>query len=294
MRPDGRSSCAADGVRARCGRWPPSRPRSRGCCRRCPPRPPPPKATEQAAPDTAAKHNATVSDDTTPIPRSGPAGRVASCVDGGGLGRPGCPGAEAARPPRPRRGRRRCDRAGDPAGAATRASRPRPIATPAAARRRQPAAKASPAEAAAGRQPRRARLRLTRIDPWSVMKTAFLLSIALGVVTIVVGDDGVVRARRRRRCGTRSTPRCTTSSAARTPPGFDITGLRRHLPGARLHHAGGGGRRRSCSPRSPPWRAFLYNMAAALLGGIEVTLAEDQADRPRAPDLVLSRSSAVR
>ena len=30
-----------------------------------------------------------------------------------------------------------------------------------------------------------ARLRLTRIDPWSVMKTAFLLSIALGVVTIV-------------------------------------------------------------------------------------------------------------
>src|SRR5262245_28420956 len=35
------------------------------------------------------------------------------------------------------------------------------------------------------RPPRRARLRLTRIDPWSVMKTAFLLSIALGVVTIV-------------------------------------------------------------------------------------------------------------
>jgi hypothetical protein len=36
-----------------------------------------------------------------------------------------------------------------------------------------------------GRSPRRARLRLTRIDPWSVMKTAFLLSIALAVVSIV-------------------------------------------------------------------------------------------------------------
>src|SRR4029450_3760171 len=36
-----------------------------------------------------------------------------------------------------------------------------------------------------GRAPRRARLRLTRIDPWSVMKTAFLLSIAFGVVTVV-------------------------------------------------------------------------------------------------------------
>src|SRR6476469_4458410 len=39
--------------------------------------------------------------------------------------------------------------------------------------------------AVGGRPPRRARLRLTRIDPWSVMKTAFLLSIAFGIVTIV-------------------------------------------------------------------------------------------------------------
>src|ERR687892_594288 len=45
--------------------------------------------------------------------------------------------------------------------------------------------KAAKKAAGGGRPPRRARLRLTRIDPWSVMKTAFLLSIALGVVTIV-------------------------------------------------------------------------------------------------------------
>src|SRR5215218_5262012 len=41
-------------------------------------------------------------------------------------------------------------------------------------------------KAAAGRKPpRRARLRLTRIDPWSVMKTSFLLAIAFAVVTVV-------------------------------------------------------------------------------------------------------------
>ena len=52
------------------------------------------------------------------------------------------------------------------------------------------------ARRASGRQPRRARLRLTRIDPWSVMKTSFLLSVAFGVVTFVAialvtsgGDD---------------------------------------------------------------------------------------------------------
>src|SRR3954452_7008224 len=43
--------------------------------------------------------------------------------------------------------------------------------------RAKPAAKkASPNR----KPPRRARLRLTRIDPWSVMKTAFLLAIAFG------------------------------------------------------------------------------------------------------------------
>ena len=45
---------------------------------------------------------------------------------------------------------------------------------------------ANPESAPAGAQPpRRARLRLTRVDPWSVMKTSFLLSIAFGVVTFV-------------------------------------------------------------------------------------------------------------
>src|SRR5688500_5988801 len=32
---------------------------------------------------------------------------------------------------------------------------------------------------------RKARLRVSHIDPWSVMKTSFLLSVALGIVTVV-------------------------------------------------------------------------------------------------------------
>ncbi|SDN35218.1 Transmembrane protein of unknown function [Actinomyces ruminicola] len=64
--------------------------------------------------------------------------------------------------------------------------------SPAAA---DPAASAAPpaAEAAGAPQksaktivgPRRVRLALTRIDPWSVMKASFLLSVAVGIMLVV-------------------------------------------------------------------------------------------------------------
>ena len=69
--------------------------------------------------------------------------------------------------------------------------RPGPAASPA---RRCPAGRdsgrdhvaASPApRPARPRGTRRARLRLVHLDPWSVMKTSFLLSIAFGIVTVV-------------------------------------------------------------------------------------------------------------
>jgi hypothetical protein len=37
----------------------------------------------------------------------------------------------------------------------------------------------------AGGGPRRVRLVVSRIDPWSVMKLAFLLSVAIGIITVV-------------------------------------------------------------------------------------------------------------
>lgn len=127
--------------------------------------------------------------------------------------------------------------------------------------------------AESGKPPRRARLRLTRIDPWSVMKTSFLLAIAFGIVTVV--SVGIVWSV------------------------LDATGLWTSINDAIQKSIGG--------PETADFNvedyvgtsrvlgftmlvaavdvvlitaiatlgAFLYNMAAALLGGIEVTLAED-------------------
>ncbi len=57
------------------------------------------------------------------------------------------------------------------------------------------------------RRTRKARLRLSRIDPWSVMKTAFLFSIAAGIVLVVavyviwtvIGSSGSVQLDQRHR-----------------------------------------------------------------------------------------------
>jgi hypothetical protein len=130
--------------------------------------------------------------------------------------------------------------------------------------------------AAGGRKPpRRARLRLTRIDPWSVMKTAFLLSVAFGVVTFVavfmvwsvLGAAGVWDS--------------VNSTVASVVEGennsstFDITdyvGMSRVLGFTLLVAAIDVVLLTAIATLT----AFLYNMAAALLGGIEVTLAEDE------------------
>jgi hypothetical protein len=123
------------------------------------------------------------------------------------------------------------------------------------------------------RPPRRARLRLTRVDPWSVMKTAFLLSIALGIVTVVsvlmvwtvlgaadvwssinqtvqdvVGGQDASSFNIEDYLGTRRVVGFTMIVAA-----VDVVLV------TAICTLG----------------AFLYNMSASLLGGIEVTLAED-------------------
>ena len=123
--------------------------------------------------------------------------------------------------------------------------------------------------------PRRARLRLTRIDPWSVMKTAFLLSVAFGVVTFVaifmvwsvLGAAGVWES--------------INSAVASIVEGdnnastFDVTnyvGMSRVLGFTLLVSVIDVILITALATLS----AFLYNLSAALLGGIEVTLAEDE------------------
>jgi hypothetical protein len=123
------------------------------------------------------------------------------------------------------------------------------------------------------RPPRRARLRLTRVDPWSVMKTAFLLSIAFGIVTIVsvlivwsvLGAAGVWDS-------INETVRSTIGGEDSTR--FDVgdyVGLSRVLGFTMLVAVIDVVLLTAVATLG----AFLYNMAAALLGGIEVTLAED-------------------
>lgn len=126
---------------------------------------------------------------------------------------------------------------------------------------------------APSRGPRRARLRLTRIDPWSVMKTAFLLSIAFAVVTVVaVGMVWQVLGA----AGVWDSINDTVQSGigGDEVSSFqvqDYVGTSRVLGFTMLVAAVDVVLITAAATLS----AFLYNMAAALLGGIEVTLSED-------------------
>lgn len=127
----------------------------------------------------------------------------------------------------------------------------------------------------AGKSPRRARLRLTRIDPWSVMKTAFLLSVAFGVVTFVAVFMvwSVLGA-----AGVWDSINATVASVVEgdsNSSDFDVTnylGMGRVLGFTLLVSIIDVILLTAIATLT----AFLYNMAAALLGGIEVTLAEDE------------------
>lgn len=130
------------------------------------------------------------------------------------------------------------------------------------------------ARADAGKKPpRRARLRLTRVDPWSVMKTSFLLAVAFGIVTVVsvfivwsvLGAAGVWDS-----INATATDILGDEAAA----GFDITsyiGTSRVMGFTMLVAVVDVVLLTAVATLG----AFLYNMAAALLGGVEVTLAED-------------------
>lgn len=129
------------------------------------------------------------------------------------------------------------------------------------------------AHAARSRAPRRARLRLTRVDPWSVLKTSFLLSIAFGVVTVVAvlmvwmvldaaGVWDSINQAIRETIGGPETADLDVESYVGTERVVGFTMLVAAVDVVLLTAIATLG-------------AFLYNMAAALLGGIEVTLAED-------------------
>ena len=150
----------------------------------------------------------------------------------------------------------------------------RPEPTPAP---RQPAATGTPLgssvkKAAKPRRSRRARLRLVQVDAWSVMKTSFLLSIALGIVLVVavaiiwavLGAAGVwdsINSIVQQAIGGEGEP-FDIEEYAGTSRVLGFTMIVAVIDVILITAISTLG-------------AFLYNLSAALLGGIEVTLAED-------------------
>jgi len=122
------------------------------------------------------------------------------------------------------------------------------------------------------RRTRKARLRISRIDPWSVMKTTFLFSIAFGIMLViivavlwaVVAGSGALQ----------SINSTMTQLIGDSGTKFNIEdyinagrviGLSAVLAALNV----------VIITAVSTLFAFLYNLAAAVIGGLEVTLAED-------------------
>ncbi len=120
---------------------------------------------------------------------------------------------------------------------------------------------------------RKARLRLLRVEPWSVMKSAFVLSIAIGITLVVavaalwsiIDAAGVFQV-----VGDLVVDLTESESSA----GVDVTdyvGFSRVVGLATVIAVVDVVLLTALATLF----AFLYNLSAALLGGFEVTLAED-------------------
>ncbi|MHC3470270.1 DUF3566 domain-containing protein [Streptomyces sp. 7R007] len=146
------------------------------------------------------------------------------------------------------------------------------------------AAQAAPAPAGAVRRPRtgarttprvrKARLRVAKADPWSVMKVSFLLSIALGICTIVASAVlwMVMDA-----MGVFSTVGGTISEAtgSNESNGFDLQSFL-SLPHVLMFTSIIAVIDVVLATALATLGAFIYNLSAGFVGGIELTLAEDE------------------
>jgi hypothetical protein len=121
---------------------------------------------------------------------------------------------------------------------------------------------------------RKARLRVAKADPWSVMKVSFLLSIALGVCTVVAASVlwMVMDA-----MGVFSTVGGTISEAtgSNESNGFDLQSFL-SLPNVLLFTSIIAVIDVVLATALATLGAFIYNLSAGFVGGVELTLAEDE------------------
>ncbi|MCX5196247.1 DUF3566 domain-containing protein [Streptomyces sp. NBC_00249] len=121
---------------------------------------------------------------------------------------------------------------------------------------------------------RKARLRVAKADPWSVMKVSFLLSIALGVCTIVAS---VVLWMVMDAMGIFSTVGGTISEAtgSNESNGFDLQSFL-SLPRVLIFTSVIAVIDVVLMTALATLGAFIYNLSAGFVGGVELTLAEDE------------------
>ncbi len=127
---------------------------------------------------------------------------------------------------------------------------------------------------AGSRRTRKARLRVSRIDPWSVMKTSFLFSVAFGIMFLVavyvlwsvIGASGLLEAVNGILQQLLSNPNDQTQyrieDFVNTNKVLGVAALIAVVNVVILTALG-------------TLTAFLYNLSANILGGLELTLAED-------------------
>ncbi|MET9884539.1 DUF3566 domain-containing protein [Streptomyces sp. NPDC006430] len=121
---------------------------------------------------------------------------------------------------------------------------------------------------------RKARLRVAKADPWSVMKVSFLLSIALGLCTIVAAAVlwMVMDA-----MGVFSTVGGTISEAtgSNESNGFDLQSFL-SLPRVLVFTSVIAVIDVVLMTALATLGSFIYNLSAGFVGGVELTLAEDE------------------
>lgn len=142
----------------------------------------------------------------------------------------------------------------------------------ATARRPKQAAPGAPARTMP--RTRKARLRVAKVDPWSVMKVSFLLAIALGICTVVAAAVlwMVMDA-----MGVFSAVGGTISEATegQKGTGFDLESFL-SLPRVLGFTSIIAVINVVLATALATLGAFIYNLSAGFVGGVELTLAEDE------------------
>lgn len=225
------------------------------------------KKTDAHSPDSHGSQGGTVTDTRGPQTQQQSAG-AGPAAPGAKAPAQGQPSAQpVAPPPSPLPGERQPQQAAGPYHPPQAYPTQAPAAQSGAVRRPRTGARTAP-------RTRKARLRVAKADPWSVMKVSFLLSIALGICTVVASAVlwMVMDA-----MGVFSTVGGTISEAtgSNESNGFDLQSFL-SLPHVLTFSGIIAVIDVVLATALATLGAFIYNLSAGFVGGIELTLAEDE------------------